>query len=295
MEEKKHVLTRRDFIRGTIGVTLGASIMGVKWTAKAQETAVRSSVVTIVRDENVMDEALKVDSTILKAMLDEILTKVTGQSNTKDAWISLIKPDDTVGLVTTPALNPTHPQLVEVVTDSLVGIGIPKEKIVMAQSRSTDPVKSCTALICMPGLKAHWLTGIGTVIKNYILFSGSPRNYHSANSAKLGEIWNLPFVKGKTKLNLIDAIHPLCDKGPQFDPKYKWPYKGLIAGTDPVAVEAVCLKIIEEKRNAIKGEPWPLSPPPICIEAADTVYGLGTSKMEEIKIAHYGWEKDRLV
>lgn len=295
MEEKKRVLTRRDFIRGTIGVTLGASVMGIKWPAEAQETAARSSVVTIVRDEKVMDEALKVDKTILETMLKETLTKVTGRSNTKDAWLSLIKPDDTVGLVATPALNPTHPELIEVVTDSLVGIGIPKEKIVMAQSRSTDPVKACTALICMPALKAHWLTGIGTVIKNYILFSGSPRNYHNANSAKLGEIWNLPFVKGKTKLSLIDAIHPLCDKGPQFDPMYKWPYKGLIAGTDPVAVETVCLRVIEEKRNAIKGEPWPLSPPPICIEAADTVYGLGTSKMEEIRIAHYGWEKDRLV
>ena len=55
---------------------------------------------------------------------------------------------------------------------------------------------------------------------------------------------------------------------------------GLIAGTDPVAVETICLKIIAEKRKAIRGEPWPLSPPPICVEAADKVYGLGTSRME---------------
>ena len=62
-----------------------------------------------------------------------------------------------------------------------------------------------------------------------------------------------------------------------------------------MAVETVGLKIIMEKRKAIKGEPWPLSPPPICIEAADTVYGLGNSKMEKIKIAHLGWKKDLLV
>ena len=297
MEEKKYVLTRRDFIRGTIGVTLGASVMGLKWPAKAQEPTTRSSAVTIVRDEHVMDASLNVDKAILTAMLGQTLLKVTGHSNTKDAWLSLVKPEDTVGLVTVSGkrLNPTHQELVDVVSNSLVEVGISKDKIVMAQGRSTDKVKACTALICMPALKAHWLTGIGTVIKNYVLFSGNPRGYHDANSVKLGEIWNLPFVKGKTKLTLVDALYPLCDKGPQVDPKYKWAYNGLIAGTDPVAVETVGLKIIMEKRRAIKGEPWPISPPPICIEAADKVYGLGTSRMEDIKIAHFGWEKDLLV
>ncbi len=72
-------------------------------------------------------------------------------------------------------------------------------------------------------------------------------------------------------------------------------HNGLIAGTDPVAVETVCLKILTEKRHALRGEPWPISPPPICVEAADKVYGLGTSKMEEIKIAHFGWEEDLLL
>jgi len=48
-------------------------------------------------------------------------------------------------------------------------------------------------------------------------------------------------------------------------------------------LETVGLEIIEEKRKAIIGEPWPLSPPPICVEAADKVYGLGTIRMKEIK------------
>jgi hypothetical protein len=127
------------------------------------------------------------------------------------------------------------------------------------------------------------------------MYSGSPSSYHKSDSAKLGEIWNLPFVKGKTKLVLVDSLYPLCDKGPQPDPRYQWPYNGFIAGTDPVAVETVCLKIITEKRKAIRGEPWPLSPPPICVEAADKVYGLGTSRMEQIKIEHSGWEHEILL
>ncbi|MEE9537230.1 MAG: DUF362 domain-containing protein [Desulfobacterales bacterium] len=293
MKDKKPVLTRRDFIRGTIGVTLGVSILGFKWP-KAEAEAAGSSLVTIVRDQNAMDSSKNVDSTILKKMLEQTLIKVTGQKNSKDAWLSLVKPNDVIGLVSTDHLNPTHDEVVDVVKSSLVDAGIPNDRIRLAQGGPSNP-KKCAALIALPALKAHWLTGIGTVLKLYILYSGSPSSYHKGNSSKLGEIWNFPFVKGKTKLVLVDSLYPLCDKGPQPDPRYQWAYKGLIAGTDPVAIETVCLKIITEKRKAIRGEPWPLSPPPICVEAADKVYGLGTSRMEQIKIEHYGWEHELLL
>jgi hypothetical protein len=287
------VLTRRDFLRGTIGATIGTSILSFTWP-KGEAKAAGSSLVTVVRDKNAVDSSKNVDNTILEKMLEQTLIKVTGQKNTKDAWLSLVKPNDVIGLVPTDHLNPTHDEVVDVVKSSLVDAGIPKDKIRLAQGGPRNP-KKCDSLIALPALKAHWLTGIGTVLKLYIKYSGSPSSYHKSNSSKLGEIWNLPFVRGKTKLVLVDSLYPLCDKGPQPDPRYQWPYNGLIAGTDPVAVETVCLNIINEKRKAIRGEPWPLSPPPICVEAADKVYGLGTSRMEQIKIAHSGWEPDLLL
>ena len=191
-------------------------------------------------------------------------------------------------------LYPTHDEVVDVVKSSLMNAGFSQDKIRLAQG-SPDSAKECDSLIAIPSLKSHWLTGIGTVLKLYIMYSGNPSNYHQSNSARLGEIWNLPFVKGKTKLVLVDSLYPLCNKGPQADPRYQWAYKGLIAGTDPVAVETVCLNIINKKREAIKGKIWPLSPPPICVEAADKVYGLGTSRIKEIKIENFGWEHDLLL
>lgn len=294
MKNDQKLLTRRDFIRGTVGATLTVSLLGVPWP-KGSAQAARSSLVTVVRDKNVMDAGLKVDAKILQTMIDQTVLRVTGKIDIQEAWAALVKPDDIVGLVPTPHLNPTHQELVDVVKASLMKeAGISEKNIIMAQGGKRRPGK-CTALISMPALKGHWLTGIGTVIKNYIMYSGRPSNYHQEKSAKLGEIWRIPEVKGKTRLVLVDALHPLCDKGPQADPRYQWAYNGLIAGTDPVAVETVCLKIITEKRQALRGEPWPISPPPICVEAADKVYGLGTSKMEEIKIAHFGWEEDLLL
>jgi hypothetical protein len=293
MKKRKFIVTRRDFIRGTTGAALGTALLGADWL-QADPTAGPRSQVVIVRDAQAMDAAMKADKEVVARMLAQALAAVTGKGDAKAAWLSLVKPTDVVGLVPTPHLNPTHDELVEAVRDSLVAAGIPVERIVDAQGRSVD-LAPITALISLPALKAHWLTGIGTVIKNYILYSGAPRDYHNQDSAKLGAIWNLPQVKGKTKLVLVDALHPLCDKGPQVDPRYKWAYKGLIAGLDPVAVDAVALRIIEAKRQALRGEPWPLSPPPICIEAADKVYKLGNSDPARIDVRLLGWKVDPLV
>jgi hypothetical protein len=175
-----------------------------------------------------MDAGFKLDSKVLQTMLCQAVLRVTGRNKIQKAWADLVKPDDIVGLVPTPHLNPTHPELVDVVKVSLMKeLGIPDKNIIMAQGARRRPEK-CTALISMPALKGHWLTGIGTAIKNYIIYSGRPSSYHEEKSAKLGEI-------------------------------------------------------------------WPISPPPICVEAADKVYGLGASKMEEIKIVHFGWEEDLLL
>ncbi len=105
MKDKKPVLTRRDFIRGTIGAAVGTSIFGLKWPM-AEAKAARSSLVTVVRDKNVMDASNNVNSTILEKMLEQTLIKFTGQKNTKDAWLSLVKPNDVIGLVPTDHLYP---------------------------------------------------------------------------------------------------------------------------------------------------------------------------------------------
>jgi hypothetical protein len=283
-------VTRRDFVRGTVGTALGTSALATDRLGAPK----RSSSVFLIRDEKVQDEKHTVNSQILKQMLDKILMTVTQKKNAKDAWLTLFKPTDRVGLVVTNHLNKTHVEIIQAVQTSLRDAGLPENQITIEQGGQAKP-ENCTGLICLPALKAHWLTGIGTVLKNYITFSGAPADYHDANNIKLGEIWNMPAVKGKTRLILVDALRPLCDKGPQPDPRYLWDYNGLIAGIDPVAVETVCLKIINEKRQILKGEPWPLQPPPLCIQAADETYHLGVSKWDEIRLEKLGWQQDCLV
>lgn len=293
MSEQRSSLTRRDFVRGGAGVAVGASLAGMAWAEEGSRQP-RAATVTVVRDRHALDAAHAVNAGVLATMLAQTVVAVTGAASAREAWRSLARPDDVVGLVPTPHLNPTHGELVEAVRAALIDAGVPAERIVDAQG-GTREVERCTALISLPALKAHWLTGIGTVLKNYIMFSGHPSHYHDENNDRLGEIWLLPRVKGKTRLVLVDALRPLCDKGPQPDPRYRWDYKGLVAGTDPVAVEVVCLRIITAKREALKGEPWPLSPPPLCVAMADQRYGLGTARAAEITVSRHGWADDALV
>ncbi len=285
------VLTRRDFVRGTVAAALGSSLPA---SGAQKQRPPRAATVVVVRNQKAMGSGNQVDVATLKEMLAETVVRVTGAPSERDAWRSLFKPEDVVGLVPTPHLNPTHREVVDSVRSALRDAGIPDANIRTAQGGPDQP-KGCTALIALPALKAHWLTGIGTVLKNYIMYSGEPQRYHGENNARLGEIWNLPHVKGKTRIVIVDALRPLCDKGPQPDPRYLWNYNGLVAGSDPVAVESVCLKIITEKRRAMRGEDWPLSPPPLCVAAADETYGLGTSRLSEIKIVRAGWEQDLLL
>jgi hypothetical protein len=261
----------------------------------------RTSRVVVVRDSDVNNDGNRVKLDVVKKMLDDALLRVTGQKTPKDAWLSLLKPNDVVGLVPTygasgPGWNPnnTHTEFVAAVEESLAAAGFPKDRVrnVQLDIKLAAP---CTSLINLPALKTHWLTGIGTTLKNYIMFSGKPTNYHREQSVKLGEIWHLPAVEGKTKLILVDALYPLCDKGPQPDPRYRWAYNGILASVDPVAADAVGLRIVGRKRDAMRGEPWPISPPPLCVAAADERYHLGTSRWNEIKLETIGWQKDLLL
>jgi uncharacterized protein (DUF362 family) len=107
------------------------------------------------------------------------------------------------------------------------------------------PLRGCTALINVPTIKVHPLTGIAVSLKNYINFTGRESSYHHEGSARLGEAWLLPDVKGKTRLIIVDALRPYFGPGPQVSPVHRWDYRGILAGTDPVAIDTISLTIAQ--------------------------------------------------
>lgn len=286
-------VTRRDFVKDS---ALGALAVGVA-TSATWGTAAEGdkSIVAVVRDEKVMGEGNSVDAAVVKKMLEEAVKTVTGESTGAAAWKKLIKPEDVVGLVATTAITPTHPELIAAVTDAVKEAGVAADRIQSVQ-RNKALVEKCTALISMPGLKTHQLTGMGTVMKNYITFGSKPaRSFHGENNVELGSIWLEPAIKGKTRLIIVDGIQAAYAQGPQKDPKNLWAYKGLIVSADPIAAETVAMKILMGKRKAIKGEDWPITPAPVSVAAADKQYKLGNSDPAKITVKLVGWDKDAMV
>jgi hypothetical protein len=129
------------------------------------------------------------------------------------------------------------------------------------------------------------------------VFSQIPSAWHDDSCADLAGVWNLPIVKGKTRLNVLVMFTPqFHGVGPQnFNPKYVWSYYGLVVGVDPVACDSVGLRIIRAKRRAYFGEDRPLAPPAKHIELADTRHRLGTADTAKIELVRIGYDKDSLI
>jgi len=296
--------TRRDFIKGTAYTSIGMAmgIKGLTGIAFAENSATPfaaknpQSTVVLIRDASAVNSNFDVNVKVVNNMFDTAVKsfeKETGQSNLMK---SLIKPTDTVGIkYSNCSWNgvPTEDAVIKAVQKNVSKAGLPDDKIHVADNGL--PVDRCTALINVTSIKAHIQTGIASVLKNYINFTSSPSAYHKGGSINLGEAWHLPDVKGKTRLIVVDALRPYFGPGPRPNPVHRWNYNGILVGTDPVAVESVCLALIQKKRDIFKNEPWPVSPPPVCIASADTKYKLGTSNPAKIKLVSLGWEKDRLV
>jgi hypothetical protein len=104
-------------------------------------------------------------------------------------------------------------------------------------------------------------------------------------------------VQGKTRLNILSVLTPqFYGRGANFfDTRYVWPYKGLIVGTDPVAVDCIGAHLLQVKRIAFFGEDRALDAPPSHIVVADKKYNLGVSDLNRIQLIKLGWKEEVLI
>jgi hypothetical protein len=129
------------------------------------------------------------------------------------------------------------------------------------------------------------------------MFTPRPSDYHNDSCADLAALWQLPEVKGKTRLNILVMVTPQFHSlgSHHFSKEYIWPYQGLILGFDPVAVDAVGMQIIQARRKEYFKEDRPLNPPAKHIQLADTRHHLGTADFTKIDLVRAGWENGMLI
>lgn len=146
--------------------------------------------------------------------------------------------------------------------------------------------RTCTALINVPVLKSHSIAGITASLKNHYGSFAQPAKAHAGNcDPYLAELNALSPIRQKTRLIVCDALLPIADGGPQRRPQFTWAENTILAATDPVALDAVGLRIIDKRRVQI-GKP-PIEPSGkargIFTAAAK---GLGIADSKRIALVH---------
>jgi hypothetical protein len=295
MAEK--IITRRDFLRGAAATALAAAVgPGIPGAAQSEVQAR----VVLIRHADVLGNKDRIRAEVLQSMLDEAVKALLDEKEVPPAWGKLVKASDVVGIKSNVWWNmPTPKELEEAIRRRLLDVGVPEKNLGIDDRGVLDnPIfKKSTALVNVRPLRTHHWSGVGTCLKNYIMFVPDPSNYHDEGCSPLGKIWHYPIVKGKTRLNILSALTPqFYGRGAHsFDRRYVWPYRGLIVGTDPVAVDAVGAHLLMVKRKAFFGEDRGLDAPPVHIAVADKKYKLGVSDLSRIQLVKLGWQEDILI
>jgi hypothetical protein len=291
------MITRREFLRKT-GAAAIVATAGMPLLAQGGVT--KGAQVILIRNREVIATDGNLNPTILASMLDEAVVQLFDVKTPGEAWQLIFKPTDIVGIKTNVwKYLRTPPDLEQTMKARLKGVGVQEYNIsINDHGVLSDPVfAKATALINVRPMRAHNWSGVGGCLKNYIMFTPNPSDFHPYSCIDLGAIWNLPIVKGKTRLNVLLMLTPQFNcLGPHhFDREFTWQYKGLLVGTDPVALDAVGLKIIEAKRRSFFKEESPMRPPVRHILAAEEKHGIGIADLNRIEIIRMGWKDGVLV
>jgi hypothetical protein len=303
-------ITRRHFLK-TGSALMAAGIVGVPEPAPGQSDtevdgtvnfSVGRSKVVLVRSKRVLDDDGRLDGAELHKMLNDSVARLLGEEDSAAAWQELVGNAEVVGIKSNVWRRlRTPPELEAAIRQEVLSAGV-EDRFVDIDDRGVRNnavfqlmlESERGAMINVRPMRTHHWSGLGTCLKNPITFVPRPADYHDDACASIGAFWQELGLRHKTRLNILVMLTPqFHGVGPHsFSESFVWPYKGLVVGTDPVAVDAIGARIIEAKRLQHFGEERPISPPPHHIRYADARYKLGISDPERIDIIRLGWIGD---
>lgn len=239
------------------------------------------SVVVINRNPMILSGS-KLHEGALTSLLEETVRIITDCESTRQAWRKLVSDGDVVGIKFDPVgyekLNTTD-VLADCLVRSLEKAGFKRERIVLIEvpdaltqvlgtlrpahgwqehetrfasgrERLAKVLDQVTAIINVPFLKTDNTTGIAGALRNVSLPFVRQQEPYFANGGAPGiaEIVAIPPIRSKLKLHLVNGLRAVFDRGPEVHTNGVWPFAGILAGTDPVAVDSVSIDVINTRR-----------------------------------------------
>jgi len=298
----RRTVDRREFL--SMGLRLGAAAWAGTWIGTGcadehgeAEADMSKSRVIVAREDALFPGPDTFDRDVGVRLLDSALMKLLGADSPAQAWGSLFKPRDVVGIKVNCLAGPqlsSHPGLVDAIVDGLRRAGVSPSNIYVwdrltrelaevgfrvrkgrgsVRCFGTDDLprggyesepfvfrsvasrfsqfvsRLCTALVNVPVLKDHDIAGVSIGMKNFLGAVGNPNKYHDNHcNPYIADLSAHPLIRNKLRLIVCDAGRVQYDGGPSFKPGGAWEFRGLLLARDPVALDAVGLRLIEEKR-----------------------------------------------
>jgi uncharacterized protein (DUF362 family) len=117
--------------------------------------------------------------------------------------------------------------------------------------------KDINKFINLPVLKHHQSAGVTVALKNmsHGMVNNVNRSHPTPTMNACGifipAVVSLPIIRQKASLHICDAVKASYHGGPGGRPKYIWEHKSMYFATDPVAMDKIGLKVIDEKRASV--------------------------------------------
>lgn len=109
----------------------------------------------------------------------------------------------------------------------------------------------CTAIIGVPLVKDHSLSGFTGAMKNMTHGSiRNPEDFHRHQcSPQIAELYNHDAIRTRVRAHVMDAFKVLYDGGPRDNASARVVYETVFMSTDPVAIDRVGANLVDQFRT----------------------------------------------
>jgi hypothetical protein len=329
--------------------------------AQPPSPAPTPSTVFVAHNRDAITE-FEVNNQVVRAMVNQLVLAATGQPDIAKAWLSLVSPNDKVGIKISAAggeLFTTHREVVNAIADGLVAAGLSRSNIIvwdrslggikeagyrpgsdgyqlkaiaprdgydpkaifsapvlgklvwgdleynpepgksvpLSDTQNTSNIShfsritssEVTKIINAPVMSNTEMNGIAGCLYNVTIPNVDNWRRFAQGSGfgagSIAEIYSHPLIGKKVVLNLMDGLLAQYAGGPASQPFFSEHHATLYASKDPVALDSVALRKLEEWRK--RGSLPPIGRMAAYVQIASQM-GLGNSAPEKIVIKNVG-------
>ncbi|MEI8256341.1 MAG: DUF362 domain-containing protein, partial [Deltaproteobacteria bacterium] len=127
----------------------------------------------------------------------------------------------------------------------------PETRVPSGRTQFAQVLLDCTAVIGVPLVKDHSLSGFTGAMKNMTHGSiKNPEDFHRHQcSPQIAELYNHDAIRTRVRAHVMDAFKVLYDGGPQDNASARVVYETIFMSTDPVALDRIGANIVDEFRT----------------------------------------------